>query len=252
MSKARPVKESATRITLQPRRAKDSLISGRNVSQNSDDGHCVVCLQWERFQALWNRCEAPFDPRPVFENLWCRYCEPHRIYHRCTHLVHCFQQLDLAPTLIQDPDAVEMGLWFHDAVYTPGSSENEKESAELFVWAVGDHFRPSFIRKVYELILATAHKERAQDCNKQFIADIDLSSLGADWEEFLRDTKAVREEQADSSDAVFYPVHGNFLNSLLRRPRIFGSEFFCGRYEQRARENITRLLADLVRKGYTC
>jgi predicted metal-dependent HD superfamily phosphohydrolase len=118
-----------------------------------------VCLQWERFQALWNRCEAPVDPRPVFENLWCRYCEPHRIYHRCTHLLRCFQQLDLAYTLIQDPDAVEMALWFHDAIYIPRSSENEKESAELFVRDAGDHFRPSFIRKVYELILVTAHKE---------------------------------------------------------------------------------------------
>jgi|HubBroStandDraft_6_1064221.scaffolds.fasta_scaffold47078_2 predicted metal-dependent HD superfamily phosphohydrolase len=209
-----------------------------------------MCLQWERFQALWKRCEAPFDPRPVFENLWCRYREPHRIYHRCTHLVHCFQQLDLAYRLIQDPDAVEMALWFHDAIYIPGSSENEKESAELFVRAAGDHFRPSFIRKVYELILVTAHKELAQEYNEQFVADIDLSSFGVDWEEFLRDTKALRKEQADSSDAVFYPAHAKFLISLLGRPRIFGTEFFYGRYEQRARENITRLLADLVRKGY--
>jgi predicted metal-dependent HD superfamily phosphohydrolase len=210
-----------------------------------------VCLQWERFQALWNRCKAPVDPRPVFENLWCRYCEPHRIYHRCTHLLRCFQQMDLAYTLIQDPDAVEMALWFHDAIYIPRSSENEKESAELFVRDAGDHFRPSFIRKVYELILVTAHKELAQECNKQFIADIDLSSFGVDWEEFLRDTKAVRGEQADSSDAVYYPDHAKFLNSLLGRQRIFGTEFFYGRYEQRAKENITRLLADLARKGYT-
>jgi predicted metal-dependent HD superfamily phosphohydrolase len=122
--------------------------------------------------------------------------------------------LDLAYTLIQDPDAVEMALWFHDAIYIPRSSENEKESAELFVRAAGDHFRPSFIRKVYELILVTAHKELAQECNKQFVADIDLSSFGVDWEEFLRDTKAVGEEQADSSDAVFYPAHAKWM--LLR------------------------------------
>ena len=152
---------------------------------------------------------------------------------------------------IQDPDAVEMALWFHDAIFIPRSSENEKESAELFVRAAGDHFRPSFVRKVYELILVTAHKELTQECNKQFVADIDLSSFGVDWEEFLRDTKAVREEQADSSDAVFYPDHAKFLNSLLGRPRIFGTEFFYGRYEQRAKENITRMLTELARKGYT-
>jgi predicted metal-dependent HD superfamily phosphohydrolase len=157
----------------------------------------------------------------------------------------------LAYALIQDPDAVEMALWFHDAIYIPGSSENEKESAELFVRTVGDHFRPLFIRKVYELILVTTHKEPAQECNKQFVADIDLSSFGVDWEEYLRDTKAVREEQDNSSDAVFYPAHTKFLNSLLGRPRIFGTEFFYGRYEHRARENITRFLKDYVRKGYS-
>ncbi len=210
-----------------------------------------MCLQWERFRALWKRCGAPVDPSPVFEDLWCRYCEPHRIYHTSTHLVHCFQQLDLAYALIQDPDAVEMALWFHDAIYTPGSSENETESAELFVRAAEDHFRPSFVREVYELIIVTAHKELAQECNKQFVADIDLSSLGVDWEEFLRDTRALREEHADSSDAVYYVAHANFLNSILQRPRIFGTDFFYGRYEQRARENITRVLAVLARKGYT-
>jgi len=210
-----------------------------------------MCLPWGRFQALWKRCEAPGDPRPVFEDLWCRYCEPQRIYHRCTHLVHCFQQLDLAYALIQDPDPVEMALWFHDAIYTPGSSENEKESAELFARAAEDQFRPSFIREVYELIIVTAHKELAQERNKQFVADIDLSSLGADWEEFLRDTKALREEHADSSDAVYYVAHAKFLTSMLQRPRIYGTDFFYGRYERRARENITRLLAVLARKGYT-
>jgi predicted metal-dependent HD superfamily phosphohydrolase len=210
-----------------------------------------MCLPWERFRALWKRCGAPIDRRQVFEDLRCRYCEPHRIYHRCTHLVHCFQQLDLAYALAQDPDAVEMALWFHDAIYTPGSSENEKESAELFVRAAEDHFRPSFVRKVYDLIIATTHKELAQDCNEQFVTDIDLSSLGADWEEFLRDTKALRGEHADSSDAVYYIAHAKFLTSMLQRPRIFGTEFFYGRYEQRARENITRLLAILACKGYT-
>jgi len=64
----------------------------------------------------------------------------------------------------------------------------------------------------------------------------------------LRDTNAVREEQADSSDAVFYPAHTKFLNSMLGRPRIFGTEFFFGRYEQRARENITRFLRILCAK----
>jgi len=110
-------------------------------------------------------------------------------------------------------------------IYIPGSSENEKESAELFVRAAGDHFRPSFIARFMNLLLVTTHKELAQECNKQFVADIDLSSFGVDWEEFLRDTNAVREEQADSSDAVFYPAHTKFLNSLLGRPRIFGTEF---------------------------
>ena len=67
----------------------------------------------------------------------------------------------------------------------------------------------------------------------------------------MLDTKALRKEHADSSDAVYYVAHAKFLTSMLQRPRIFGTDFYYGRYERRARENITRLLAVLARKGYT-
>ena len=73
--------------------------------------------------------------------------------------------------------------------------------------------------------------------------DIDLSSFGEDWPDFLRDTLNVRNEQAHVPDAIYYPGHAKFLKMLLDRPRIFYTDFFHERYEQSARRNIERLLA---------
>jgi predicted metal-dependent HD superfamily phosphohydrolase len=74
------------------------------------------------------------------------------------------------------------------------------------------------------------------------MVDIDLSSFGSHWSEFLRDTRNVRKEQTHVPDAVYYPAHARFLKMLLNRSRIFHTDFFHERYEESARRNIDRLL----------
>jgi predicted metal-dependent HD superfamily phosphohydrolase len=206
----------------------------------------------ERFCALWSRClplKDGVDPRPVYDDLRRRYTEPRRRYHTLDHITHCFQQLDMTTALMEDPDAVEMALWFHDAIYEPGACTNEQKSVELFGHIAQEHFLPIFIGKVCGLILVTMHRQAPEDIDDAFICDIDLSSFGLPWEQFLLDTKALREEQDHISDEAFYPDHLKFLNYLLKRPRIFVSDFFNGRYEQRARQNIERFIAQCKSEG---
>lgn len=211
----------------------------------------ITILQ-ARYYALWNRCPSlgdGVDPRLVYDDLRRRYTEPHRRYHTLDHITHCIQQLDMATALMEDPDAVEMALWFHDAIYEPGACNNEQKSVELFLQIAQDHFLPIFISKVCGLILATTHRQAPEDGDDAFITDIDLSGFGLPWEQFLLDSKALREEQDHISDEAFYPAHLKFLNSLLKRPRIFVNDFFNERYEQRARQNIERLIAHRKSEG---
>ena len=65
------------------------------------------------------------------ERLVRAYGEPQRAYHSLQHLEECLSVFDEAKGFMQQPDLIEMALWFHDAVYDPKSSENEALSAAM-------------------------------------------------------------------------------------------------------------------------
>jgi predicted metal-dependent HD superfamily phosphohydrolase len=207
-----------------------------------------------RFQALWNRCllaGAASDGVAVYQELEKRYSESHRYYHTPHHIRHCLREFDLAAELMDDADAVEMGLWFHDAIYDPRASDNELKSAELFTLRADDHMNADFRRRVYELILITIHPEQPRSLDQEFMVDIDLSSFGLPWPAFRRDSNAVRNEYVHVPDKQFYPAQIRFLRSLLARPSFFFTEFFRNRYEQTAKDNITRHIDELTALGYS-
>ena len=199
-----------------------------------------------RFERLWLRCAA-HDGSGVFAELLSRYGEPVRQYHTPEHIEHCLGQLDVSRQLIEQPDAVEMALWFHDAVYIPGAADNECRSATLFLELSEGMCRASFRDRVRDLIVVTDHAQSVNHGDEGFMVDIDLSSFGLPWNRFWRDSQAVRREFSHLSDVEFMRAHRSFLNALLDRDYFFCTAFFRERYEARARANIHRLLnGDLV------
>ena len=207
----------------------------------------------KRFQALWNRCllaGMTDDGVAVYRELKKRYSEPHRFYHTPNHISHCLREFDLAAELMDNADAVEMGLWFHDVIYDPRASNNELKSAELFQLRADDHMDPRFRQRVYDLILITIHPEQPRNRDQEFMVDIDLSSFGLPWSAFRHDSNAVRNEYVHMSDKQFYPAQIRFLRSLLARPSFFFTEFFRDRYEETAKSNITRHIDELNALGY--
>jgi predicted metal-dependent HD superfamily phosphohydrolase len=206
-----------------------------------------------RFEALWNRCTLPranSNPGPVWELLSRHYAESHRHYHTLRHLAHCFKQLDTVRSLMDDPDAVEVAIRFHDVVYEPGATDNERRSAALFERIARGCCERSFVHRVAKLILATTHRTAPQSRDAEVLCDIDLSSFGAPWDRFLSESAALRAEQPQSSDERFYAGKLVFLRALLERPAIFYTEFFRSRFESSARNNIRRYLARLVAHRY--
>ena len=202
----------------------------------------------ERFERLWERCIGGCAGA-VFDELDALYREPHRRYHTPAHVEHCLRCFDLAADRMDEPDAVEMALWFHDAIYDVPTEKNELRSAELFAARAGGRGEERFRSKVHRLIMVTTHREPPATLDESFIVDIDLSSFGLPWEEFLRDSLAVREEFPLVPDAEFYPRHRKFAESLVARPAFCFTEFFRDRHEARARENIERLYAELQAQG---
>ena len=199
----------------------------------------------DRFRALWMRSlppEVKMNVNPVYDNLARHYCEPGRYYHDWTHLKHCLREFDRAAARMEIPDAVELALWFHDAVYVPGGVDNEQLSANLFCHWGKTWFSPKLVDKVTGFILTTMHRQTPDKGDESYMVDIDLSSFGQQWSDFMRDTHNVRKEQTHVPDAIYYPAHAKFLRMLLDRPRIFYTDFFFDCYEKSARRNIERLL----------
>ena len=206
-----------------------------------------------RFCGLWNDLSLPEtggDPTAVWAGLISFYNESWRQYHTAEHLSRCLQQLDLASSHIEDPVAVEMALWFHDIILLPDAPDNEEKSVALFERTAGKQFSPGFVEKVSNMILATVHRDPPREQDARYLCDIDLSSLGSPWEQFLKDCAALRIEQSETADAQFYHTQIGFLNVLRERPTIFLTDFFQTRYERAARENIGRYITKLATKGY--
>ena len=206
----------------------------------------ATVIAFSRFRALWLRTSTVKSgdrARLTYDLLVTLHNEHWRRYHALRHITHCLTEFDRIECAVGALDAVEMALWFHDAIYVPGSADNEQRSAELFNLHCGDYLAPAFVESVCELILITRHPAAPRDEAQRYIIDIDLSSFGLPWADFLRDSQHVRDEQSALSDAEYYAAHRRFLTALNSRSRIYHTDVFYSLYEQIARDNIARLLA---------
>ena len=205
-----------------------------------------------RFDVLWRRCIASGDSTPAPEvqaDLRRRLCAPDRRFHNLYHVCDCLHRMDEVAGLLSDRDAVEVALWFHDAVYVPGDAGNERHSADLFL-SRSKGANPVFRRRVCGLILATRHFGEPRSNDRRFIEDIDLAGFGASWDEFMREGDSLREEFAAQTDRQYYAGQVCFLARLKQRPSFFATDYFRERYEAQAQSNLDRLLALRAEQGY--
>lgn len=199
----------------------------------------------ERFVALWLRCApraSAEQAHAIHARLCAAYGETGRHYHALAHIEHCLCEFDAARAAMADADEIELALWYHDAVYQPGDSDNEGRSAALLAEHSAGQLADTQVARIGELILATTHANAPRDAQAAWVVDIDLSSFGLPWPAFLHDSHAVRAEMKSLADDDYQKSHGSFLRGLAARPRIYTSEHFHGRYEHQARDNIARLL----------
>jgi predicted metal-dependent HD superfamily phosphohydrolase len=175
------------------------------------------------------------------------YQEPQRHYHNLQHLGECLREFDRARALAEDPAAVELAVWFHDAVYDPRAGDNEERSADLCADCLRSAGASEAIsRVVIGLVLATKHHV-ASTPDEALLIDIDLSILGQTRERFVEYEAQIWQEYSWVPERVFVGKRGEVLRRFLERPRIYNTEHFFSRYEERARENLNWSLEQLRR-----
>jgi len=204
-------------------------------------------VELERFVALWHRFGADADwASALYEDVYTLYATPGRYYHTPAHIAHCLRRKDEIEHLLEDPNAVELALWFHDVIYEMGANDNEVRSAEFFVERTAGKLPAPQAERVVSHIHATIYPSEPTDPDAQFVVDIDLSSFSLPWTQFLRDSVNVRRESTTSDPAEYAEKQQRFLEMLCTAQPFFFTDFYLERYEQQAQDNIQRILALLV------
>jgi predicted metal-dependent HD superfamily phosphohydrolase len=201
----------------------------------------------KRWQAMWQTLGAKGDGRALLCQLRAAYDEPQRVYHTLAHMRDCLRQFDAARTLAEQPAEVEVAIWFHDAVYDTHRSDNEERSAEWAERALVEAGAPDPVpRRVQALILATRHDLVPTGQDAALLADVDLSILGRTPAEYDAYEQGIRQEYAWVPDETYRAARANILRGLLLRARLYQTDFFYQRYEDRARRNLERALLALL------
>jgi predicted metal-dependent HD superfamily phosphohydrolase len=197
--------------------------------------------RWVRLLAVWG--VTPADAYPVFDRLAAAYSEPHRHYHTLEHLAEVFRvvgRLGATP-------AVELAVWFHDAVSDPRASDNEARSADLVAeWLTPLGVPTAVSERVAELVRATAHltaDPTRPDPEVLALRDADLAILGASEARYRRYATDIRREYAHVSDDDYRRGRAAVLRGFLGRAAIFHHPLMLAEGEAAARQN---LLAELT------
>jgi predicted metal-dependent HD superfamily phosphohydrolase len=193
----------------------------------------------ERWRKLWREIGAKDDGLAVYQELASAYSEPHRHYHNFQHISDCLNEFDSARDLAQLPLAVELAIWFHDAIYNTRAADNEEKSAEMAktrIRAAREDI--NLLVGTFALVLATKTHDPSLHPDAPLMVDIDLSILAKPEERFWEYEAQIRREYDWVPEAIFSTKRAEILERFLARERIYSTQQFFDRYEKQARANL--------------
>lgn len=201
----------------------------------------------DRWLRLWQSIGISGNAAPWYKKLTRAYSEPQRHYHNQQHIAECLAEFDTAKHLVQEPEAVELALWFHDAVYDPKAGDNEEQSAAMAVDCLEAGGQSKLAATVSSLVMATKSHTTEAGPDAALLVDVDLSILGKSEHRFSEYEAQIREEYRWVPGLVFRPKRAEILQRFLDRKRIYTTDLFASKYEEPARRNLENSIRKLKR-----
>jgi len=204
-----------------------------------------------RHQTAWNSAWQVAGLRPpdasLLNALTTAYSEPHRHYHTLEHLDACLRHLDDMRDSALHLHEVALALWFHDALYIVGATDNEQRSAD---WA-GTELRaagaPQAVAdRVHALVMVTRHNQPPQTPDEALLLDVDLAILGAPAAVFDAYEQQIFREYACIPPAAFRSNRARILQGFVDREQIYHTPRLRDQREAQARTNLARSIRALV------
>jgi predicted metal-dependent HD superfamily phosphohydrolase len=199
----------------------------------------VTTASPERWVKLWREIGAKDDRHAVYQEFVSLYSEPHRHYHNLSHIAECLNEFETARNLAQQPLAVELAIWFHDAVYDTHAANNEEKSAELAQKRIADaKAGGELCASVFALVMSTKTHDPSLHPDAPLLVDIDLSILGKPEQRFWEYESQIRREYDWVPEGIFTTKRAEILEQFLGRERLYSTQQFFDRYEKQARANL--------------
>lgn len=204
----------------------------------------------QRWRVVMLDCAAPAEPAAAaLSELLAAYGAPGRHYHSLAHIAALLRLLDQQSQHFADRTAVELAIFYHDAVYDVARKDNEAASARLAQTRLPAlAVSPERTQRVARLIEATAHGAVVPDPNDadmlRFL-DLDLSILGAPRDAYARYAAAIRAEYAIYADPVYRAGRASVLRAFLANPRLYCCPDLHATWDNPARDNLRWEIAAL-------
>jgi predicted metal-dependent HD superfamily phosphohydrolase len=164
-----------------------------------------------------------------------------RQYHNMMHIYACLSLLDELDDMggLIEKKVAELALFWHDAVYVPGSNENEEASARLLDAVAPLLHVPREAEQAKFAIYATQHRDGSFGSRTvDAVVDIDLSILGAPKAKYATYVSQVRGEYEHVSNEAWRVGRVGFLAKMIARASIFTLPEMHDRFENQARINM--------------
>ncbi len=209
----------------------------------------ILMNRWRNLLARTTKIGAP-------DHSWTEivraYTQPHRGYHTFQHLDECFAEFDEVRDKIEDVDAVEYTIYFHDIVYNfgkpkAGALSSEEKSAHLAdrrLKEMGVDART--VAKVGKYVMWTGnHTLPTDDPDLKHLLDIDLAIFGQSEARFDEYEDQIGHEYSWASPDLYRKERAKLLTKFRAGP-IYKTDYFRRKYEDRARANLARSIEKLL------
>ena len=200
----------------------------------------IVTSRWSE---LFHLTSTPDQP---LRELIDAYSSAGRHYHNLDHVAALLALSAEHAGALADRDAVDLAIFFQDAIYDAKRSDNEAKSAELArarLPALG--IAPERVDRIARWIEATKHAGAAPtgDSDLDHLLDFDLSILAAASDAYDAYARAIRKEYAIYPDLLYRPGRAKVLRAFLAMPCIYRVPELADKWEAAARVNLEAELA---------
>lgn len=193
----------------------------------------------------------------MLEDVKENYREKTRFFHNLEHLYLGYEEIDsyvdwYVENISKDKNDTsikmeQIAAWmYHDIVYdVKNAHDNEKLSA---IVAMEKLKETSLDLSIVENIILDTKAHKATIPESKLILDIDMASLGYEYDKFLHYRKlALKEYSLIYNENQLFEGVLSFINATIKNKEIYHLDYFKEKYQSNAENNLIRYKEDLLK-----